>query len=261
MKGRRNACPATLHGGEKDRHQQHQDGERHQPSGEAIPCREGEQVERDRTSEDRIGHAVGWRYDHCSRARVPPQSERRPVFHHGGAGAERDRRRADDRQNTQHRSDRDPDGTAVHDQELVPAMGAKLSWFQRQERPIQGGESDGREDTEDRPLKIEHLPEHILVAERAEPQRVYVIGGDAGASSQQEQQRENQPEPNPIFGAAADQEHRWCRVDRRARASDPPWRTVYSLRRTWIGSTCAARSAGISPAASDSVRRIAADAR
>ena len=182
--------------GDRDEHRRHgadHDRQRHQPAADQLPRRQREEIERERLSEDRIDEAG-------RRRSVPIERERRPLGHQAGAGGERDDRRAAERCDLQHRLDRQLDRLTV-DHDRQAGQLAEPGGLDREERAVDDDERRHREEREHRCLQVQRLPEHLGVAERAEPQRIDVVrqGGAAAEEDDGEQREQEETAARPRF--------------------------------------------------------------
>jgi len=158
--------------------------QRHHPPGKELPRRQREQIERQRPAEDWIDDARRRPRQRVA-PRVPPQRERGPLRHHPGACGKGDQQRGDDRDQPQHRFDRQLDRLSV-DQNRKAGQLAEARRLQRHERSVQDDERRERERAEDGRLQVQCFPEDGAVAERIEPQRVDVVGERRAAAEQQD---------------------------------------------------------------------------
>ncbi len=175
---RRHPRPAG-DGGEESGHGPDDDRERQNPAGEQLPHGQREQIEHQRSVEDRI---AGSRGGGC----MPVGRQPRPLGHHAGPGCDREEEGADAGDEPQHGFDGQLNRLTV-DHDRQGRQFAESRRLQDEKRSVEDGEGDEEETGEDSCLEVERPPEDVRVAKRIEPQRLDVIRDGRSARNEDEE--------------------------------------------------------------------------
>ena len=196
--------------------------DRQEPTADQLPRRQREQVEGERTAEDRVDDLLRARRELRGRA-VPIQGQRLPVGHHAGAAGQRDEQRCGQRHQPEHRFNGQRQRLAV-DQDAAARDLAESIRLEREKRSIEHGEGDDGEEREDSGLDVQRLPEDVGVAERSEPEGVDVVGKRRPAAQHQDCKSGQEK----VDAAAASRWPRRGPIDRGARSVNR--RAVFGAR-------------------------------
>src|SRR5208282_434076 len=152
--------------------------QRKQPAGDQLPRGQSEKKKVQRLSENRVKDADATGGAGC----VPEKRERRPFHHHAGAGGSRNGQRNAERNQAQDRLNRQLQRLSADENRVAARQIGEMRPLQGQERSVQNQKCGRCKSREDSPLQAQCLPEHILVAERPEPEYVHVIRQRAPAA-------------------------------------------------------------------------------
>src|ERR1035437_2572992 len=194
--------------------------QRKQPAGDQLPRGQREKKEVQRLAKNRVKDADATSGAGC----VPEKRERRPLHHHAGASGSRNDQRNAERDQTQHRLNRQLQRLSADDNRVATRQFGEMRSLQSQERSIQNEKCGRCKSREDSPLKAQCLPEHVPVAERPEPKHVHVIR-QRGPDAEEDGGKDDE---NKKETAATPRRMRWRPVNGLGHCSTPFSLTPYS---------------------------------